>query len=503
MKNYNFPQIFPLVNFFNPKNIAIIGASREEEKPGYVITKILLDNKNKGLIKGKIYPINPFAKRILNLECYPTVLEVPTQIDLAIIIVPAKIVPKVLDECGRKNIKAVIIITAGFSEIGNKELEDKVIQIAKKYNIRILGPNCIGVLVPETGMDTIFLPVYKQLKDGRFIISTPRPKPGKIVLLSQSGAFLTAAIDYMYGEKIGLRAAVSYGNKADIDEADLLDYFEKDTKTRAIIMYIESLDRGRKVVEIAQKVSLKKPVITLKAGRTKAGSRAAISHTAALTGKDEIYQAAFRRAGIIRAETIEDLFDIAKAVAMQPPAKGNRVGIITDGGGAGVITTDACEFNGLQVPQLSGETLEKLKELKEKSMIPPFASILNPIDLTGSATTEMYLETTRIMLESDQVDMLVILALHQVPGIEDPVELASRLASQVRIMGYPKPVVAVDTGGSEAAHLMRETFDENNIPAYPTPERAVQALRGLYEYGVYLKRKNIIGEYLKNWEPLV
>ncbi len=492
-----------LKSLFEPKAVAVIGASREEEKPGHVIFKILLENKRKSLLKAEVYPVNPFADEILGEKCYPSVKDIPGDVDLGVIVVPARIVPKVVEECGEKGVKAVIVISAGFSEIGNVKLEEELVEKAKKYGVRVLGPNCIGVLCPHTGMDTIFLPVKKVLKDSREVVSTPRPKPGHVVLLSQSGAFGTAAIDYMAGEGIGLNAFVSYGNKADIDEADLLEYFGEDPNTRVILMYVESLERGRKVIEKAREITLKKPVVALKAGRTSAGSRAAASHTAALTGVDEIYNAAFRRAGIIRAYDLEELFDMAKALSMQPPSRGGRVVIVTDGGGAGVMATDECEIKGLSVPELKGETRERLEELRREGRIPKISSVQNPVDLTGSVTAEMYLEVLDVLLDSEQVDIILVLALHQVPGIEDPVDLARRAGALVREKGYPKPVLAVDTGWSEAAILSREAFDEALIPSYPTPERAARAARALYEYGKYLAERGVLKSYLESWRPAI
>ncbi len=487
--------------FFRPKAVAIIGASREEEKPGHVILANFLENKRKGRFKGEVYAVNPFVDEILGVKTYPTVLDIPSEVDLGVIVVPAKVVPKVMEDCGMKGVKGVIIISAGFSEIGNVELEEKVKDIASRYGVRIIGPNCIGIYDPYGGIDTFFLPVYKLLRDGRRIVSTPRPRKGYISLMSQSGAFGTAALDYMSGENIGISSFVSYGNKADVDEADLLEYFAEDENTRAIMIYAESIERGRKFIEVASRTSLKKPIIALKAGRTSAGSRAAASHTAAMTGVDEIYEAAFKKAGVIRTYTTEEFFDAAKALAFQPPAKGRRVGIITDGGGAGVMTTDALETLGMEVPELTGETRRRLRELVEKGVLPPFATLGNPVDLTGSVTVEMYVETFRILMESDQIDIVIVLALHHVPGVADPIELVNELVEEAR--NFNKPVIACDIGGSQMAVMVREEFDKNFIPSYPSPERSAHAARALAEYGTYLRKKGVFEEYMKKWRPII
>ncbi|OYT29827.1 MAG: CoA-binding protein [Thermofilum sp. ex4484_82] len=486
--------------FFRPAAVAIIGASREEEKPGHVILANFIENKRKGLFKGEVYAVNPFVDEVLGLKTYPSVLDIPVQIDLGVIVVPAKVVPKVMEDCGRKKVKGVIIISAGFSEIGNVELEKRVKEIAKHYSVRIIGPNCIGIYDAYGGIDTFFLPMHKTMKDGKKIVSTPRPGKGYISLMSQSGAFGTAALDYMSGENIGISSFVSYGNKADIDEADLLEYFAEDENTRAIMIYAESIDRGRKFIDVASKVSLRKPIIALKAGRTAAGSRAAASHTAAITGVDEIYEAAFKKAGIIRTYSTEEFFDAAKALAFQPPARNKRVGIITDGGGAGVMTTDALEILGMQVPEFTGKTKNKLKELVEDGVIPLFASIGNPVDLTGSATTEMYVKTFRILMDSDQIDIVIVLALHHIPGIADPLELVNAIADEAK--KYDKPVIACDIGGSDMAVLVREEFDKKFIPAYSSPERSAHAARALAEYGSYLQKKGVFDDYMRKWKPI-
>ncbi|HDH06865.1 MAG TPA: CoA-binding protein [Thermoproteales archaeon] len=486
--------------FFNPKAIAVIGASREEEKPGHVILRNLLLNKEKGVLKSEVYPVNPKAKEILGVKCYPSVKDIPGIVDSAVIVVPARIVPAVMEDCGQKGVKAVTIISAGFSEIGNVELEKKVLEIARKYGIRIIGPNCLGIFDAYTGIDTIFLPYYKVLRDGRKLLSAPRPKPGYISMISQSGALGNAALDYMSGENIGINKFVSYGNKIDVDECDLIEYFSTDGKTRAVIMYLENIKRGRKFISVAEKASLKIPIVALKAGRTKAGAKAAASHTAALAGVDEIYEAAFEKCGVIRAYDMEEFFDFGKALAYQPPAGGDKIAVLTDGGGAGVMAADEIELQGMKVAEFSKTTKEKFKELKEKNVIPYFASTENPVDITGSATTEMYDVSLRLLLEDPQVDGVVLIALHHIPGIPSLEDFVEKLSSTIK--SYSKPVTVCVIGGSEAANYIREEFDKRFIPSYPSPERAVRSMRALVKYGLYLKKKGVFEEYLKNWSPI-
>ena len=469
-----------LDKFFNPKGVAIIGASATEGKPGNVTLKNFIENKEKGILKAEIYPVNPKHKEILGLKCYKSVTDIPGSVDLAVVIVPAPFVPQVMEDCGKKGIKAAIIISAGFSEIGNVELENKVKEICERHGIRVIGPNGLGVFDAYTGVDTMFVPQYKEA-EGKLMLATPRPDKGYITLISQSGAFGVAALDYMKGEGIGVSKFISYGNKMDVDEADLMEYLAKDPTTKAILIYVESIENGRRFMKAAKKVVKEKPIVVFKAGRTEAGSRAAASHTAALAGSDRVYDAAFKQCGVVRAETMEDFFDFGKALAMQPPAKGRNIAILTDGGGAGVTAADALEFLGLNVIQLSEETLEKFEQLKKNKILPPFAVYKNPIDLTGSADTRMYVESMKILMEDENVHGVVLIALHHPPLIS--FDLPEKIAEVIR--NYDKPVVACDVGEAEMSKAFRKKFDSHNIPAYPSPERASRAMYALVKYGEY------------------
>ncbi|MEM4810620.1 MAG: CoA-binding protein [Thermofilum sp.] len=486
-----------LASFFNPRGVAVVGASREPEKPGHVILRMLLENRQRGVLRADVYPVNPNADSILGVRCYKSVRELPDSVDLAIIVVPAKFVPEVVLELGAKGIRSAVVITAGFSEVGNVELERELLEAARKAGVRIIGPNCIGIFSPWSGLDTLFIPSTKELKDGRVLESAPRPARGYVALISQSGAVGTAALDYMAGEGIGLSHFFSIGNKVDVDEVELLEALRADHSTRVILLYLENVRRGREFVKVASEVTKEKPVVALKAGRTAAGRRAAASHTAALAGVDEVYNAAFERCGIVRAADLEELFDFAKALLYQPPPRGPRVGILTDGGGAGVMATDMAEMLGLTVPELRGWAREELEALQREGVIPGYAPIANPVDLTGSATDEMFTAALTVLLSSDEIDSVLVLSLHQVPGIPDPVELARKVAEISR--RFDKPVLAVDTGWSDAAVLMRREYDRLGIPAYPTPERAVKALNALWRFGSYLLRKGSYSSYMKSY----
>ncbi|MEM3393504.1 MAG: CoA-binding protein, partial [Candidatus Methanomethylicia archaeon] len=305
--------------FFNPKGVAIIGAAREPYKPGHVILRNFLENMINNVFKGELYAVNPNADKILGLKCYKSVKNIEGIVDLSVIAIPAKLVPQAIEECGEANVKGTIIISSGFKEVGNYELEEEVKRIARRYGIRIIGPNCVGVYDAYTGVDTIFLQQTKTV-GGTPILATPRPKPGPISIITQSGAMGAAMLDYMSGVEMGISKFISYGNKADVDEVDLIEYLRNDENTRVIILYVESIDRGREFIKVARETSLKKPIVVLKAGRSEGGMRAAASHRGALAGSYKIYEAAFEQSGVILTKTLEELMDCAKALAYQPPA---------------------------------------------------------------------------------------------------------------------------------------------------------------------------------------
>ncbi|RLI28161.1 CoA-binding protein, partial [Candidatus Bathyarchaeota archaeon] len=321
--------------FFNPRSVAVVGASRKVNKAGHVIFKNFVINKRRNVFKGELYPVNPKEEQILGFPCYPSLKKIPGEVDLAVIVVPARYVTETMREAAEKRVKAVVIVTAGFSEIGNRELEEEITEIAKKAGIRVLGPNCLGVYDSETGVDMLFLPETKVLTTGEEVVATPRPLPGSLGIVTQSGAFGVSALDYLTGRQMGVSKFVSFGNKCDVNEAEMLRYLLHDEKTRVILLYVEEIGNGREFLKVAKEVTKVKPIVALKSGRTTAGARAAASHTGAMAGSDQIYNAAFAQAGIIRAENMEEFFDIGRALALQPPAEGKNVAIVTDAGGPG------------------------------------------------------------------------------------------------------------------------------------------------------------------------
>ena len=473
--------------FFEPTSIAVVGASRHVDKAGHVIFKNLAENQRRGLLKAELYPVNPKAKTILGYDCYPSLRRIPGPVELVIIVVPAKFVPDIMRDAARKGAKAIIIISSGFSEVGNHELEEEVVRIARDAGMRVLGPNCVGVFDPYSGVDTVFLPETKVLKTGEEIVATPRPMPGHVAFLSQSGAFGAAALDYMTGTGLGLSKFVSFGNRCDVDECDLLAYLKDDEKTKVILMYIEGVKDGRCFMEMAREVTKKKPIVALKAGRTSAGARATKSHTGSMAGVDQIYDAVFAQCGIIRAANMEQFFDMGKVLSMQPPAKGPNIAVVTDAGGPGIMVVDELESRGLKVPELSEATKAKLRKLIEEGKIPPFSAIGNPVDITGSATADMFEEATRVVLEDPDIHGVIVVGLHHVPALSE--DYVDRIAALAKASG--KPVVACDIGETEMAYYIRRRFDKHGIPACESPEDAATCMAALVAYGRYLQKVGV------------
>ncbi|MEM3579691.1 MAG: CoA-binding protein [Candidatus Bathyarchaeia archaeon] len=481
--------------FFNPKSVAVVGATKKISKAGHVIFKNFAENKRRGVFKGELYPVNPHEDYILGFQCYPKLTKIPGKLELVVIVVPAEIVPEIMEDAAAKKVEAVVIISSGFGEIGNHELERKVVEIAKKAGIRVLGPNCLGVYDSKTGVDMLFLPETKILTTGEEVVATPRPMRGNIAIVTQSGAFGVAALDYLAGRQIGVSKFVSFGNKSDVDEAEMLHYLYHDDETKVILLYVEDIKNGKAFIEAASKVTKKKPVIALKAGKTEAGARAAASHTGAMAGSDQIYNAAFTQTGILRVRDMEEFFDAAKAFVMQPPAAGKNVAIITDAGGPGILAADECETQGLIVKRFSEKTLQKFEKLKREEKLPKFATNLNPVDVTGSATSEMFELAADIVFQDPEIHGILLLGLHHTPALqEDYIDRVAKVASK-----YEKPIVACDIGETEMALHTRSRFEKLGIPAYSSPEYAARAMSALVKYGLYLKKKGYFKEYLQKF----
>jgi acyl-CoA synthetase (NDP forming) len=484
-----------LDTFFNPRSVGIIGATKKTDKAGHVIFRNFASNKTRGIFKGEVYPINPNEESILGFKCYPSITEIPGELEAIVIVVPAKIVPQIMEEAAAKKVKTAIIITSGFREIGNTALEEQIAATAKKAGTRILGPNCLGVYYLKTGVDTLFLPETKVLTTGDEVVATPRPLSGNIAIVTQSGAFGVAALDYLAGRQIGISKFVSFGNKCDVTESEMMHYLLYDRETRAILLYVEDIKHGREFLKIADKVTVKKPIVALKAGRSAAGARAAASHTGAIAGSDRIYDAAFEQSGVIRARDMEEFFDAGKALAMQPPALGSKIGVLTDAGGPGIMAVDECVSNGLAVERFSDETLQKFQKLKDEGVLLKFAATGNPVDLTGSVTDDMFEVAADIMFQDSAIDGIILLGLHHSPALREKyIDSVGKVSSK-----YSKPIVMCDIGETEMALYTRFRFDKLGIPSYPSPEDAARAMKALVSYGAHLRKKGCAEEYMSEF----
>ncbi len=448
-----------LDTFFKPKSIAVVGASKDSRKIGNAALKNILISD----YECKLYPINPKEKEILGLKCYKKVQDVKGKIDLVLISVPAKIVPNVLKDCKEKNVKNVIIISSGFSEVGNHKLEDELKSIIKDTNMKVLGPNVMGYKNASIGLDASF--VYGT------------PKKGSVSLISQSGALGIGMIYLANNEYMGVSKIIGVGNKIDIDDDDLIDYFAQDPDTKVIGLYIEAVKQGREFMNSIHNCD--KPVLVVKAGRSSAGARATASHTGSMAGSDKIYSAAIKQAGGIRCRDVVELFDMAKALAGQPPSTGNRIGIITNGGGLGILLTDACEANGLKIPKLSEKTSKKIDKI-----LPDLVKPNNPVDLVADAGFYRYEAATRYMLEDPNIDGVIVASVHG--GYARPEEFTGAILKMVRERKYhetyKKPILATWVGGREYQDLVLE-LKSAGVPIYPSSWRTARAMMSLYLEG--------------------
>lgn len=449
-----------LDGFFRPESVAVIGASRDPRKPGHVIFRNFLE----GNFKGKVYPVNPNAEALIGRKCYPSVMDIEGRIDLAVIVVPAEAAIEAMEDCGRKGIKNVVVNAGGFRETGNSQLEEQLVKAAKKHVIKFIGPNTLGIFDAHSGVDTLFNPKYK----------LERPQAGGISFISQSGAIMSVVLDWMSMKGYKASKFISYGNAADIDESDLMEYLASDSHTKVICIYIEGAKNGRKFFDAAKRVSGRKPIIALKGGKTEEGGKAVSSHTGSLAGQAAIYSAAFRQAGIIEADDIEQLFDFARMVSSQPAANGNRVQIITDGGGFGILFADNMTRNGLRLARMADVRLEDLRK-----HLPEHAVVGSIIDLTGDVNAERYGMCISAALDDELVDMIVVIALFQVPALTgEIVEVVAEAARERK-----KPIAFIAAGG-RFTEVLKKSLEDYGVPTFSYPERAAAALKALSEHSM-------------------
>ncbi|MBN2479014.1 MAG: bifunctional acetate--CoA ligase family protein/GNAT family N-acetyltransferase [Parachlamydiales bacterium] len=469
MKDYKFDpslnilykQHHKLDYIFSPENVALIGASEKEGSVGKTILSNLLSSD----FGGKVFPVNPKRESVLGVKAYPSVKDIKEKIDLAVIATPSHTVPKVIEQCVNANIPTAIIISAGFKELGEKgkELENEVLNLAKKGKMRIVGPNCLGVMNPIKGLNATF--------------ASGMALKGNIAFLSQSGALCTAVLDWSFKERVGFSAFVSIGSMVDVDWGDLIAYFGNDPNTKSILIYMESINDPRAFLSAAREVALSKPIILIKAGRSAESAKAAASHTGALTGSDDVLNAALKRVGILRVETISDLFSMTEVLSKQPRPKGPNLAIITNAGGPGVIATDALIQEGAKLAKLNDKTIQELN-----SFLPDAWSHNNPIDILGDATVDLYEKTLSIVAKDPNVDGVLVILTPQY--MTDPTAVAEKIKKFSKI--DQKPIFA-SWMGAKSVEDGSKILSDFQIPTFEYPDTACRTFAYMYKYSYNIK----------------
>ena len=448
--------------FFNPESVAVIGATEDPKNITSMIMKNLIEMK----FEGKLVPVNPHHDEVFGLKCHPSLLEIKEQIDLTVISIPARFVPEVLRQQAACGIKNAIVVSGGFGESGDKgaALEVEVRKICKEEGVRLMGPNCIGVLDNYSNFSTSFLPWTK----------VKRPEKGCLSILSQSGSFATCVLDMLSEEGMGVSKVINYGNRADVGESEMIEYLTDDDSTHVIGIYMESVDDGRRFIDASSSCSRSKPIVALKVGRRDSGIEAVRSHTGTIAGRYEIYKAAFKKSGIVEVNGFTEFLDACKVLSMQKPAKGEKVLVLTNGGGFGVAASDMCSDAGLDV----ANTPESVREvLSEK--FPGYFILNNPIDLTGSSGDEDYgIAMKAALVDNDFFDAAIVISLMPPETMtEGVVDIISQMAEE-----SGKPVVICAASGVYTGNI-KTKFEAKGLPVFPTPERSVKAMSVLVERG--------------------
>jgi acetyltransferase len=460
-KRTHYQRNQPLDVFFSPKTVAVVGATENQGSVG----RTLLWNLVTSPFGGTVYPVNPKRPSVLGVKAYPSVSAIPEEVDLAVIVTPPPSIPGIIRECGENGVRGAIVISAGFKEVGPEgaALEQKLLEEAQAANIRVIGPNCLGVMSPLSGMNATF--------------ATTVARPGSVGFISQSGALCTAVLDWSLKEMVGFSAFVSVGSMVDVGWGDLIYHLGNDPKTRSIVIYMESIGNARSFLSAAREVALNKPIIVIKPGRTAAAAKAAASHTGSLTGSDEVLEAAFRRSGVLRVNNIADLFYMAEVLSKQPSPKGPRLTIVTNAGGPGVLATDALITGGGELAELSAETMEAYN-----AVLPSTWSHNNPVDIIGDASPERYAKALEIAAKDKNSDGMLVILTPQ--AMTDPTLIAEQLKPLAKQEG--KPVIASWMGGVDVA-AGEEILNHANIPTFPYPDTAARAFNYMWQYSYNLR----------------
>lgn len=454
-------RVQPLDVFFSPRSVAVVGAT---ENPGSV-GRTILWNLMTSPFGGTVFPVNPKRPSVLGVKAYPSLAEIPEPVDLAVVVTPPPSIPGIIRECGETGVRGAVVISAGFKEIGPEgaALEQKVLEEARAAKIRVIGPNCLGVMSPLTGLNATF--------------ATTIARPGSVAFISQSGALCTAVLDWSLKEMVGFSAFVSIGSMVDVGWGDLIYYLGNEPKTRSIVIYMETIGNARSFLSAAREVALNKPIIIIKPGRTAAAAKAAASHTGSLTGSDEVLEAAFRRVGVLRVNTIADMFYMAEVLSKQPRPRGPRLTIVTNAGGPGVLACDSLIQGGGELAELSDETMQAFNEV-----LPATWSHNNPVDIIGDASPERYAKALEIAAKDPHSDGMLVILTPQ--AMTDPTRIAEQLKPLAKQEG--KPVIASWMGGVDVA-AGEEILNRANIPTFPYPDTAARAFNYMWRYSYNLK----------------
>jgi acetyltransferase len=461
--------------FFDSNGVAIIGATNKPNKLSYGIVK----NLTLYGFKGGIYPVNPKVDEILGYRCYPDILSVPDPVDLAVIVLPAGVILPVIQDCEKRGIKAITVISGGFKELGpqGEALEQRILQFVKDHDMRMVGPNCVGTMSLHTGLNTTFI--------------SGVPDTGGIGFLSQSGAVLGGVVDYVKGKGIGFSHFLSLGNEADVTETDMIEYLGDDPHTQVITAYIEQIQDGKKFISIAKKVTQKKPIVLLKAGRTSAGARAVSSHTGSLAGSHAAYQAAFAQSGVVEVQAVNDLFDVSQALALQPLPKGKNVAILTNSGGPAALLSDSLANNGFTMADLQPETMQALREV-----LNPSAQVANPVDMLGGAEPHEYERAMQLLVDDPNVDVVIPILVPQ--ALVNPVEVAEKIATISE--STDKTVIAVFMGDSLVLEP-RKLLHRRKVPMVVFPESVGTILGAMKVYADWLAKPTDETTTFKDVDP--
>jgi acetyl coenzyme A synthetase (ADP forming)-like protein len=449
-----------LAYVFKPRSVAIVGGSPIPNKIGNVLMKNFID----GRFVGKIYAVNPKYTEVLGAPCYPRVTDIPNPVDCVIIATPAETVPGIIEDCGKKGAKGAIVLSGGFEEVNRNDLADKMKALSDTYKLPVIGPNCLGVFNPYTRVDSIFLPMYK----------LERPGPGNIAFVTQSGAVGSTVVDLAAHYGMGISKFISYGNGTVLNECDMLEFLEKDGETSIIILYLEGVKDGRRLLKWLKKVNPKKPIVAMKAGKYGKAMAAARSHTGNLAGNYTAYKAAFRQAKVTEADDLQELFDFVK-IFDQPLPRGNRVGVITNGGGMGVLTADAINEQDMEIAEFSEQSKEALKKI-----LPSYGNVGNPLDLVADADVDAYEKAIDVMMNDPGIDSLAIVVLTQTPAIDERIIGVLTKACDER----KKPLITISVGGNYT-EAYKKALESKGVPSYGSPLAAIKALRRFTDYAVW------------------